>query len=176
MVTSDVEDLVTFCRALREHGLAVTPAEVVTAATSLRLIDASDREEVFLSLRSILTTRNDDYPIFEELFKMFWWRKNIVKQELSSKNISRASTFSPDRKARDLAFFLEHWASSRGTDTEPLNVRGASEIESGAEKDFGSFSHDELEQISRLARRIGQRLGRDTSRAGGAVTSGARAE
>jgi uncharacterized protein len=164
MVTSDVEDLVTFCRALREHGLAVTPAEVVTAATSLRLIDASDREEVFLSLRSILTTRNDDYPIFEELFERFWWRKNIVKQELSSKNITRASTFSPGRKARDLAFFLEHWASSRSIDGEPLNVRGASEIESGAEKDFSSFSHDELEQISRLARRIVKRLARRPSR------------
>src|SRR5678815_4454268 len=70
----DVEKLVVFCRELRAHGLSVTPAEVVTATSGLQIIDTSDRDEVFLSLRSILTTSVDDFPIFAEAFKRFWNR------------------------------------------------------------------------------------------------------
>src|SRR5678815_4399656 len=68
----EVEKLVVFCRELRAHGLSVTPAEIVTATTALQIIDKTDREEVFLSLRSILTTSVDDFTIFEEVFKKFW--------------------------------------------------------------------------------------------------------
>ena len=70
-----IERLITFCRELRAHGLSVTPAEVITAATALQLIDTRDRDEVFLSLRCVLTTSSEDFPIFEELFKRFW--KNV---------------------------------------------------------------------------------------------------
>ena len=72
----EVEKLVVFCRELRAHGLSVTPAEVVTAATALRVIDTTDRDEVFLSLRSILTTSVDDFQIFAEVYKRFWNRCN----------------------------------------------------------------------------------------------------
>jgi len=61
-------DVVLLGRALREHGVAVTPAEVVAAVAAFAVIDQADREEVFLSLRSVFTARIDDFPIFEELF------------------------------------------------------------------------------------------------------------
>jgi len=170
---AEIENLVTFCRALREHGLAVTPAEVLTAVISFRLIDASDREEVFLSLRSVLTTRVDDFPIFEDLFETFWNRsqKKVVEQEMFSKS---ASIVSPGRQDRGLAFFLEHWASFRRADSEPVNLPGASDTESGLEKDFSAFSNEELEEISRLARRIVKRLARNPSRRWRPVSRGHR--
>jgi uncharacterized protein with von Willebrand factor type A (vWA) domain len=68
----ELDRLVGFCRTLREHGLSVTPAEVVTAAAAMQIIDNKDRDEVFLSLRNILTTSVDDFPIFESLFATFW--------------------------------------------------------------------------------------------------------
>ena len=96
MSEPEIENLVLFCRALREHGLAVTPSEVVAAVTTLRLIDTSDREEVFLSLRSVLTTRVDDFPIFEELFETFWNRlpEKLVERETSFKlQLKRSTSF-----------------------------------------------------------------------------------
>jgi uncharacterized protein with von Willebrand factor type A (vWA) domain len=52
----EIARVVDFCRELRAHGLSVTPSEVITATTVLQIIDRTDRDEVFLSLRSILTT------------------------------------------------------------------------------------------------------------------------
>lgn len=154
---SELESLVEFCRTLREHGLSVTPAEVVTAAAALQIIDNKDRDEVFLSLRNILTTSVDDFPIFESLFATFWSRlpKRLIE---TSENVQIRQT-SPARATGGVAFFLENWPTSRS-----VNVPGASDTDSSAAKDFSAFSNHELEEISRIARRIVRRLAQRRSR------------
>lgn len=155
----EVERLIKFCRDLRTHGLSVTPAEVVTAATALHVIDTTDRDEVFLSLRSVLTTSVDDFPIFEEVFKRFW-----NKSHSPNRTAVRAQAASPRQTTKGLAFFLEHWGSSFSGGAQPVKVPGASDSESTANKDFSEFSNEELEEISRLARRIVRRLAKKPSR------------
>lgn len=157
----EMENVVTFCRALRERGLSVTPAEVVIAATVLQLIDTTDRDEVFLSLRSVLTTSVDDFPTFEELFETFWTRSPRKLVEREAQTALRPRIGAP---AKGLAFFLENWTTSKRSDFQPVNVPGADAAESHAHKDFSEFSHEELEDISRLARRIVRRLARKPSR------------
>lgn len=166
----EVENLVSFCRALREHGVPVTPAEVVTAATAVRLIDTEDRNEVFLSLRCILTTRNDDFPIFAELFETFWTRtpRKLVQRESLSTKLRSPS------QPKGLAYFLENWSTSLSDDGKSIKVPGASETESGAEKDFSTFSNEELAEISQLARRMVRRMAKNPSRRWQPVRRGAR--
>jgi uncharacterized protein with von Willebrand factor type A (vWA) domain len=156
----EVESVVTFCRELRAHGLLVTPAEVVTATTALRIIDTSDRDEVFLSLRSILTTSVDDFEIFAEVFKKFWNRSDL----LTTSTAVRVQAGSPRQTKTGLAFFLDHWGSSFSAGAQPVKVPGASDSESAATKDFTEFTNEELEEVSRLARRIVRRLARRPSR------------
>jgi uncharacterized protein len=157
----DIEGLVVFCRDLREHRLLITPAEVVTAAAALQIIDTKDRDEVFLSLRNILTTSVDDFPLFESLFETFWSRipKKLVQRE-GSENVQIRRT-APARSTGGVAFFLENWPTS---DARSVNVPGASDTESSAAKDFSAFSNHELEEISRIARRIVRRLAQRRSR------------
>lgn len=168
----EVERLVSFCRALRAGGVPVTPAEVVTAATALKLIDTRDRDEVFLGLRSILTTRNDDFPIFAELFEAFWAQasRKLVQRESLSTNMRRPQA--PSTKG--LAYFLEHWASSLRTEGKSIKAPGASETESGTEKDFSAFTNKELAEISKLARRMVRRMAKNPSRRWRPVRHGAR--
>ena len=162
-------DVVLFGRALRDHGVAVTPSEVVTAATALQVIDQDDRDEVFLSLRSVFASRVEDFAIFKELFDRFW-RGVVVEREGLSSLKTR-----PGAPSRGLAFFLENWATSRSEDSgEPLQVPGASETESNAEKDFGTFSKNELDEVARLARRMVRRLARNPSRRWRPVRRGTR--
>ena len=160
----EVEKLVVFCRELRAHGLSVTPAEVVTAASALQVIDTSDRDEVFLSLRTVLTTSVDDFPVFDDLFKRFWNRSShkLIQRETSSTLHSQRNV--PRQSPKGLAFFLEHWGSSFSAGAQPVKVPGASETESATTKDFSEFTHDELEEVSRLARRMVRRLARNPSR------------
>lgn len=149
-----IETLVTFCRELREHGVSVTSAEEIAAATALQLIDTNDRNEVFLSLRSVLTTSVDDFPVFAELFERFWTNSSRPYRQVVS----------PRQAAGGLAFFLENWTNSLRSDGEPIDLPCANEAESCAEKDFSTFSNDELEEISKLARRMVRRLARNPSR------------
>jgi uncharacterized protein with von Willebrand factor type A (vWA) domain len=160
-----------FCRALRERGLAVTPSEAIDAVRTLKLIGLDDRQEVFLSLRSVLTSRVEDYPVFEELFEDFWDRTNrgpeprkIVEREALSSAKRRARISSREQKQKGLAFFLDHRGGDRSGDPEQIKLPGASNIESSAGKDFRMFGTDEIEEVSRLARRIARRLARIPSR------------
>ena len=169
----EVENLVSFGRALREHGVPVTPAEVVTAATALQLIDTKDRNEVFLSLRSILTTRNDDFPIFAELFETFWTQspRKLVQREPGSATVRQRQSAS---QSKGLGYFLEHWTTSLSEDGKRIKVPGASESASAAEKDFSNFSNEELAEISQLARRMVRRMAKNPSRRWRPVRHGTR--
>ena len=163
-----LNNTVLFCRALRERGLLATPSEAIDAVTTLSLIDLDDRQETFLSLRGVLTSRVEDFPVFEEVFESFWSRlsrnpnsRKVVEREDHSTSVRLSSR---EHRQKGLAFFLEHWGAGESRATEPINFPGASDVESDAEKDFSLFGADELEEISRLARRIARRLSRCPSR------------
>jgi uncharacterized protein with von Willebrand factor type A (vWA) domain len=160
----DVERVVVFCRELRAHGLSVTPAEVVTATAALQAIDTSDRDEVFLGLRSILTTSVDDFEIFAEVFRRFWKGTPHAFVSRETTSTLRSQTTPRRHSPKGLAFFLEHWGSSFSAGAQPVRVPGASDTESAATKDFSEFTHEELEEVSRLARRMVRRLARRPSR------------
>ena len=152
-------DVVLLGRALRDHGVAVTPSEVVTAATAFQVIDQNDRDEVFLSLRSVFASRVEDFAIFAELFESFW-EKGSERKAVSLVQIR------PGAPRRNLAFFLENWATSRCEEEgrEPLKVPGASETEANAEKDLSAYGKEDLEEVARLARRMVRRLAKNPSR------------
>lgn len=165
--------IVLLGRALRDHGVAVTPAEVVAAVAAFQIIDQTDRQEVFLSLRSVFTSRVDDFPIFEKLFNKYWDRapEKLVEREGLSKTTLQVRPGAPQR---GLAYFLENWGTKREEDSAPVKVPGASESDSAAEKDFSSFDKDDLDDVTRLARRIVKRLAKNPSRRWRRVRRGSR--
>jgi uncharacterized protein with von Willebrand factor type A (vWA) domain len=172
----NIERVLLFCRALRAHGLAVTPSEVVAAAAALPLIDTTDREEVFLGLRSLLTTRVDDFPVFEELFEAFWNQaaRKLIEPEAQPRADSDARPRSPKNPNRGTTFLFETWASIHYGHTEPLKITAASDTARDTRKDFGTFNNAELTEIADLARRIVKRLARNPNRRWKAVRSGPR--
>jgi uncharacterized protein with von Willebrand factor type A (vWA) domain len=174
-------DTVLFCRALRERGLTVTPAEAIDAVKTLDLIDLDDRRETFLSLRSVLTSRVEDFPVFEELFEAFWSglkpkSGKIVERKTSSNEHEQVQLSSRGQRPQGLAYFLEHWGAAESRTPEPIELAGASDAESIMEKDFSLFGADELEEIARLARRIAKRLARKPSRRWKPVRRGPRVD
>ncbi|MFY9611439.1 MAG: VWA domain-containing protein [Blastocatellia bacterium] len=180
--TPSLTDTVLFCRALRERGLVVTPAEAVDAVRALGLINVNDRRETFLSLRSVLTSRVEEFPVFEELFETFWMRldqrpkpRKVVEGETPSSVKQRGRPSLPIPAPKGLAFFLERWAGGASSrETEPINVPYASRAESVAEKDLSVLGSDELDEIARVARRIVKRLASRPSRRWKPVRRGSR--
>src|SRR5262249_25747582 len=134
----EIESLVAFCRELREHGLAITPSEVITAVHARQLTDMTDREEAFYSLRTVLTTCVEDFPVFEELFGRFWNRAQprLMEREAPLPKDPRAPRMSPNRRASGLSLLLQNWTSSGPAAESPEKVLSASNIESVSRKDF----------------------------------------
>ncbi len=161
-----LDNTVLFCRALRERGLLVTPSEAIESVVVLDLIDLGNRQETFLSLRSVLTSRREDFPVFEELFEDFWNRlsRTPKPRKLIERESEHQVRLSSTRRGKGLAFFLEHWGNAESREAESISTPVASSTVSMAEKDFSLFTSEELEEISRLTRRIVRRLARAPSR------------
>ncbi len=162
-----VSTVTGFARALRQRGLLVTPAEAVTATQALGLVDISDRREVYLSLRSIFTSRPHDYPIFDALFSAWWDIGPNARGERHSPGplLDRIVPPSPTAGGqRHSAVSVEHWAQTGDFDGEPVFVPGESDRDSASAPDLSAFQGDELGEITRIARRIARRLARRPSR------------
>jgi uncharacterized protein with von Willebrand factor type A (vWA) domain len=155
-----------FCRALRDVGLPVTPAEAIEAARVLELVDLGDREELRQGLRSVLTSRHEDFRLFDELFDHFWAREPAMPARAPRRS-------APHRREQPMPIArpkspptIARWtrAESADLDEEPLAVARASEIERLHAKDFAAFAPDELDEIRRVAARLARQLAARPSR------------
>ncbi|MFN2563484.1 MAG: VWA domain-containing protein [Gemmatimonadaceae bacterium] len=156
-----------FCRALREAGLAVTPAEAVEAARALGVVDLRDREELRVALRSVLTTRPEDFHLFDELFEYFWHWDDPGEPRHAPRRPGRARPEQPAPMARPKAPpSVARWLRSgfADLDEDPLAVARESDRARLQAKDFAAFSPDELDEITREATRLARRLAARPSR------------
>jgi uncharacterized protein with von Willebrand factor type A (vWA) domain len=153
-----------FCRALREAGLQVTPTEAIEATRVLDLVDL--RDELRHGLRSVLTSRPEDFGVFDELFEHFW----VWEAESPGRPARRGAARRPEQprpitrpNARPS---VARWlgAKSGELDQEPFAVGRESDVERLHLKDFGSFAADELDEIARVAARLARRLAARPSR------------
>ena len=71
-----------FARALRRAGLRVGPADTVAAVEALLAGGIGDREAFYWTLHSVLVTRHEDTPVFEEAFRLFWRSPDLVTKML----------------------------------------------------------------------------------------------
>jgi uncharacterized protein len=155
-----------FCRALREAGLQVTPAEAIEAVRVLDLVDLRDRDELRHGLRSVLTSRPEDFRVFDELFEYFWFWEPEVPERRSRRppapRVEQPRPISRPNTTPSVARWLR--AQSSDVDEEPLAVARATDVERLHAKDFGTFAPDELDEITRAAARLARRLAARPSR------------
>lgn len=157
--------LTVFVRALRERGLLVTPAETITATRALALVDIGDRGEVYLALRSILASRREDYPVFDEIFNATWdflvgGRTTSPPAGPQLNRIAPPSPAAPHPSTPS----IDRWTKPGEADGDALSVARESDRESAGVRDFRALQGDELDEITRVARRIARRLARRPSR------------
>lgn len=64
--------VLTFCRALRAAGLAVTTARAADALRALDAVDPTEKATVRAALRALSVTSPEEIPLFEALFERFF--------------------------------------------------------------------------------------------------------
>src|SRR5215813_9229154 len=75
-----IENLVYFGRALRAAGLPVGPGKMIDAVEALRTVGLSRRDDFYWALHSVLVSRRDQRPIFDQAFHLFWRNPQLLER------------------------------------------------------------------------------------------------
>ncbi|MFQ5946005.1 MAG: VWA domain-containing protein [Anaerolineae bacterium] len=152
----------------------MTLAEATDAVRALEYLDLTDRDEVYLGLRSTLMARIEEQPAFDRCFDAFWRRRGEVPPGLEG-SFSPLSPPPQEDQAepgslkgagqKREAVALEAWVDEDdGPESEPLGVPSVSDREVLMEQDFSTFPADQLDEVARLTVQIARRLAAHGSR------------
>jgi uncharacterized protein len=151
---------VRFARVLREAGILVTPSEAIDAARSLDCVDVGDRTEVFLALGSVFVSRPEDLALFADLFERFW--AAAEPEAAAPAEADPRRDLQPPVPAlgnpRQTASLQQWMRPGAPVDEEPVGMPLMGSDERLAEKDFTRLAAAELDEITRVARRMARRL------------------
>jgi uncharacterized protein with von Willebrand factor type A (vWA) domain len=145
-----LSNLLVFARALRTAGVSVRAGGVADAARALAVIGIERRRDVREALRTVLTLRHEDAPIFDEIFERFWrvWPDGApsamprpmrlpARARASLKMLMPASGANPQP------------ATPGGAD-QPIGLQTYSADQAWRNKDFAAFTPEDIER-ARLA-------------------------
>lgn len=158
--------LLGFYRRLREEGVKVTLPQEIDAYHSLEHIDLFRHDDFYYSLKANLISRREEIPVFDRVFALHWDGLNKKSGQEKKQQAARKSDREPadkeissqrktDRKEIALADWLDNDSREK---CEPLNIPVYSPVERLQEKDFSSFSDQELEAIKRVIARISRKF------------------
>jgi uncharacterized protein len=161
-----------FGATLRLNGLPVTTGALMDSLRALAVVGVSHRDKVYLALRTILAGRLEEWPIFDRCFDAFWkYRENLatafqqvaVRGEAETDNHDEPVSLDSTQLMRsDMeAIAIEN---NEEVETESLDTPGESAIEILADKDFATFSEEQLDEVARAAVAIAKRLARQLNR------------
>ncbi len=164
MAADLVAHCVSFCRALREHGIPVTPGESVLAARVLEAVDVADSEDVRLGLRAALAVRHEHFRAFDAVFAALWMGARTGPGADEFSNIPTRTTKLPN-VTRPPRVTLESWMrAEEAPSDDPIPLRVASDREAMTKANLADFDNDGAEEFRRLAERIARRLALRSSR------------
>jgi len=160
-----LSNLLVFARMLRTAGVTVRAGGVADAVRALAVVGVAHRRDVRDALRTVLTLRHEDAPIFDEIFERFW----RVWPDGASSTLPRPMR--PPRRARASLKMLmpasgvnpQPAAEPGGTDNV-IGMQTYSADEAWRKKDFATFTPEDIERarlaLAKLAWTPGVRLTR----------------
>lgn len=164
--------MILFSDLLRASGLSITTPAVIDAIRALQFVNIMHRRDVYLALRTVLISCVEDQPTFDRCFDTFWdsgkkdmeeveeligiTRERRVNEGMPSIEGAREQQTVDGLNASDL--------DEQSTD-EHFEAPGGSSQEMLMQKDFSSFSAEQVDDVlaltmviaKRLATRLGQR-------------------
>ena len=77
------QNILYFARALRDAGLRVGPSSVVDGVEAVKAAGIGSRDDLYWTLHCVFVTRNEDHPVFDEAFKLFWRSRDLVEKMIA---------------------------------------------------------------------------------------------
>ena len=163
--------LVSFGSALREHGLSVSPAEIVTFGHAVSLLGVDDLEDLYWSGRSCLVSEFVDIPAYDAAFASFFLGSDPELSHESGEDPESPPTDAAASETGDeRTSFVDRPAVDGGDeeseqkeeDPDPGAV--ASLFETLRHRSFSDWTEEERAYLARLIGRIEVRVPRRCTR------------
>ncbi|MDE0709880.1 MAG: VWA domain-containing protein [Acidimicrobiia bacterium] len=140
------QNVIHFARYLRAKGLEVDPRTGMELLTSAHVLGLVDVRDIRCGFRSLVVTRPDQLPVFEEAFDLFFGSGGRKRYAVEAES---------DRTAQS---YLPVLASAGRLDEKDLEDSseqlGASHAERLGTRDFGELTPDEMAEVRRLISRM----------------------
>lgn len=172
-------NLMLFSRVLREMGLDANPTRTIDMLRSIEFIGLGNKDDFREATKAIMLRRNEEEPIFDYVFQMFWRRwpsteddpnkpLNEVPPELwgdkkpekgapkpkeqAEREQDTQQSKEPSQQEGPVVKKLAEGqdTGSEGDDNDSDKQQTYSAAESLQTKDFQDFSPDELQEAKRL--------------------------
>ena len=78
------DNVLFFVRVLRAAGLPVGPAKVIDALAAVGAVGLDNRADFREALATVLVSRREHLPIFEQAFDLFWRNPRLLEKLLAA--------------------------------------------------------------------------------------------
>ena len=117
------DNVVLFCRTLREAGLPIGPGQVIDAARAIMATGIERRDDFYVALRAVLVKHPLERRIFDQAFHIYFRNPRLLEKMMSlmlpTLEQPDAEETSADEAARRL---LEAMADDRVHEEEDVIV------------------------------------------------------
>ncbi|HEY3584216.1 MAG TPA: VWA domain-containing protein, partial [Casimicrobiaceae bacterium] len=76
------ENVLHFVRVLRAAGLPLGPAKVQDALAAVEAVGIGERSDFREALATVLVSRHEHLPIFEQAFDLYWRNPRLLEKML----------------------------------------------------------------------------------------------
>ncbi|APG91198.1 vWA domain-containing protein [Sinorhizobium americanum] len=94
------DNIVFFARALRRAGMRIGPGAIADAIEAVGAIGIGSRPEFYTALQCTLVKRHEDQPLFDEAFRLFWRKRDLVRKMIALLSPVAPARVRDDRRRR----------------------------------------------------------------------------
>lgn len=158
--TSLSENIVEFCRFLRQKGFAIGVHEESIALQALQFIDYTDPSIFRLALKATLCRSKTQAEKFDALFNDYWKQAaKAVDAKVKEESSKKQRPIPQPEQFKSLKTWLHGNRNDETEETATYSIQ-----ENISQKDFSAIPEDEVDELMQIIRALAKRLAAKTNR------------
>ncbi|THU36008.1 VWA domain-containing protein [Niastella caeni] len=158
-LTSLSQNIVQFCRYLRQHGFTVGIEEETMILQSLQHFDYTSHESFFLLLKMIICRSKANLDDFDNLFRQYWKQLDKAIDAKKKETAKKKKPPTPQAQFASLNAWLKGNHKKETEDTASYSIK-----ESLSQKDFSAVPDNEVAELMKCIRSLSRRLAAKANR------------
>jgi uncharacterized protein with von Willebrand factor type A (vWA) domain len=157
--TSLSENIVQFCRFLRQKGFVVGANDETTTLQALQYIDYTSPDIFHLALKATLCRNKTQAQEFDDLFNEYWKQLNKAVDAKTKDDSKKINIPKPQASLKSLKTWLHGKRSDETEETATYSIQ-----ETLSQKDFSSVPEEDIDELMHVIRALAKRIAAKTSR------------